>query len=217
MSAPTVAYVFAGGDPLPAWVADVLVDEALVVAADSGLEHARALGRPVHLVVGDLDSVAPEVLEAAVAEGVPVEAHPADKDQTDLALAIEAAMGRGAERVVVVGGHGGRLDHLLANALVLTAPAYAGVLVDAVGGGGWLHVVHHERRLAAPPGATCTLLPVHGPARGVSTEGLRWPLAGETLEAGTSRGVSNVVEAPEIAVAVESGVLLVVLPAGPSR
>jgi len=66
--------------------------------------------------------------------------------------------------------------------------------------------------LPGPAGRLCTLLPLGGPAEGVVTQGLRWPLADETLAPGTSRGVSNELEEPHASVALRAGVLLAVLP-----
>jgi thiamine pyrophosphokinase len=186
---------------------------ALVVAADSGVEQAGRLGLSVDVAVGDFDSVDPAALAAAEAAGAVVERHPRAKDLTDAALALDAAVARGARRLLVVGGEGGRLDHLLANVLLLASDTYAGVEITALGAGGArLHVVRTERRIAGRPGELVSLLPAHGPARGVRTEGLRYPLRGETLHAGTSRGVSNELLGDAATVVVDAGVLLVVLP-----
>src|SRR5258705_8077621 len=110
-----VALVFAGGDPVGGEVAARLPQsDVSVVAADSGVEHALAMGRDVDLVIGDFDSADPAAVDAAVAGGAEVRRYPADKDQSDLELALHAARAAGARRVIVVGGYGGRLDHFLA-------------------------------------------------------------------------------------------------------
>lgn len=212
MAGDRVVLVFAGGDAIPLAITDLLEPDAFVIAADSGLDQAGALGWKVDLVVGDLDSVSAVALEEARDAGVAIEQHPAAKDETDLELALDAALDQGATRIVVVGGHGGRLDHLLANALLMASPAYAAAQMDGYGGTARVHVVHDDRSLHATPGETCTLLPVHGAAEGVRTEGLRWSLAGETLDPGTSRGVSNIVEASTIRIRVDQGVVLAVFP-----
>ena len=103
-----------------------LPDTAIVVAADSGLHLAETLGLHVDRIVGDLDSADPDLVEAAVARGAVIERHPAEKDATDLELALDAAVREGAQRVVVVGGGGGRLDHFLANVLLITTPRVGG-------------------------------------------------------------------------------------------
>lgn len=209
---PRTVVAVAGGDPVPSHVAHVLPAGVDVIAADSGLTVALALGLTVDLVVGDLDSVEPRALARARAAGVEVERHPADKDRTDLALALDAAVARGADRIVVVGGHGGRLDHGLANALLLAAPAYADVDVVAHMGDATVHVVRSSATLSGTRGELVSLLPVHGPARGVTTHGLLYPLEDEDLPIGSSRGVSNEFAQPEVRVDVAAGVLLAVQP-----
>jgi thiamine pyrophosphokinase len=205
--------VFAGGDPLPPRALAGLPPTALVVAADSGAVHALAAGRRVDVLVGDLDSVPPDVLERVVAEGGRVERHPTAKDQTDLALALDVAVAqRPAVGVTVVGGHGGRLDHLLANLLLLAAPAYATTPIDAVLGLARAVVVRGRRTFTGRPRDLVTLVPVGGPARGVSTERLLFPLMDAVLEPGTSWGVSNQLLGEDAAVRVGEGVVLAVLP-----
>lgn len=207
------ALVVAGGD---APVADDLAGEPSwewVVAADSGLDHARALGLDVDLVVGDLDSVAPGTLAAARSAGTEVRAHPSDKDETDLELALDAAAGLGASSMLVIGIAGGRADHALANLLLLASPAYAALDVDARSSAGRVVVVRSRpRSFHGEPGDLLTLLPVHGPARRVRAEGLRWRLEDATLDAASTRGVSNEFAAEWAWVVVGDGVVLAIQP-----
>ena len=208
----SIALVFAGGDPSPPSVLDGLLAADLVIAADSGLGHALELGVRVDLVVGDLDSATPGDLDRAAAAGAEVERHPVAKDATDLELAIAAARTRGADEVTVIGGHGGRLDHLLANALVLTSPAFAVMTVRARIGSADLVVVRDEVTLHGRVGDLCSLLPIGGAARAVRTSGLRFPLTNEDLQPGSTRGVSNELLEPAAHVSLTGGVLLIVLP-----
>jgi len=206
------AIVFAGGDPVPAGVAARLAADAFVIAADSGLAQALALGRHVDLVVGDLDSVDLDQLATARAAGSEVEAHLPEKDQTDLELALDAACRRGARVLTVVGGHGGRLDHLLANLTVLASPRWAGVHLDGWLGDAYVVVVRDAVVLEAEPGSVLTLVALGGPAQGVRTDGLRYPLADEELAAGTSRGVSNEFVDDRARIELRSGALLAIRP-----
>jgi thiamine pyrophosphokinase len=208
----SLALVFAGGDrPQRGAVAD-LAHADFVVAADSGVEHALALGWRVDLVVGDLDSADPAAIERATAAGAAVERYPTDKDATDLELALEAARHRGCHRVVVVGGHGGRLDHFLANALLLASPAFSSLRVEARVGSADVVVVRDHAVLPGRVGDLCSLLAVGGPALGVRTEGLRFPLDGDDLLPGSTRGVSNELVDAVASVSLGDGVLLAVLP-----
>jgi thiamine pyrophosphokinase len=204
--------ILAGGDGAPWKPALPSAGPLTVIAADSGVDLAHALGLRVEVAVGDFDSVSAEGLARAEAEGATIDRYPADKDATDLELALDRALELGARRVVVVGGDGGRLDHLLAGALLLGAERYDGLELDALLGPARAHVVRRERTLAGSPGELVSLLPLHGPAEGVVTKGLRFPLHGETLAPGSTRGVSNVLEASAARVAVAQGVLLAVFP-----
>lgn len=212
------AVVFAGGPTSgpegrgSAQALDVPPAE-LVIAADSGLDLAVALGRRVDLVVGDMDSVSPSSLDRVERSGAEVRRYPTDKDATDLELALDAAVAAGSDRVVVIGSSSGRMDHLLGGALVLASPRYASVEVEGWLGGALVAPVHDRRRLRTTPGATVSLLPVFGAAEGVTTDGLRWALNSARLEPGSTHGVSNEALADEVEVSLASGTLLVVLPA----
>jgi thiamine pyrophosphokinase len=208
MSSVTTVVVLADGLEPPARIP--LPPGATVIAADGGAELAKPLGLRVDLAVGDFDSISPETLAAAAR----VERHPPDKDATDLELALEAALLLEPERVLVLGGAGGRLDHLLGTVLLLAADAYAGVQVDAQLGLAAVHVIRGERALRGESGEIISLLALHGPASGVVTDGLVYPLRGETLEAGSTRGVSNVFAGLEARIRLERGVLVAVRPNG---
>ena len=206
----TAVVILAGGDPLPRAARDEIPAKALVIAADSGLDHARALGLDLDLKVGDFDSATPEAMRHYAA--VPEERWPRDKDATDLEIALEVAIRHRAESITVLGGHGGRLDHLLGNAALLASPAYRGLPVVWVAGTARVTVVRGRTRLRGRPRETVSLIPAGGDATGVSTEGLRWELRGETLPLGTSRGVSNVLTGETATVDLTGGTLLAVQP-----
>jgi thiamine pyrophosphokinase len=207
----TVIVVAGGGPPDPR-VRAALPVGARVVAADQGLDHALALGLRVEMAVGDFDSASPAAVEAAEAAGVRIERHAPEKDATDLELALDAAAALGAERIVVVGTDGGRLDHLVAGLLGACAERYEAIEIDALLGPSTVHVVRGSRRLSGEPGELVSLLAVHGPAEGIATAGLAYPLRGETLAPGSSRGVSNVFSGSEAVVTVERGTLLAIRP-----
>ncbi len=184
----------------------------MCIAADSGIDHARALGRVPDLVVGDFDSVTPDGLRWAIENGAAVEHHDAVKEETDLEIALRAAIASGAERVVAAGVGGGRFDHLLANFAVLSDTRFAAAAVDALIGTALVAVVHDERTIGGDVDELVSLLPVHGDAHGVRTTGLGYPLDGETLRTGASRGVSNYLTANEATVSVRTGTVLAVQP-----
>jgi thiamine pyrophosphokinase len=209
---PDHVLVFAGGDTSPPAVTEALPRDALVVAADSGALHATVAGRRVDVLVGDLDSIPDRTLADLRAAGTEVRGYPAAKDATDLALALGTAVALHPRRITVVGGHGGRLDHFLANLLLLASPDYASVEIDALMDRARVIVVRGRRLFRGQRRDLVTLLAAGGPAYGVTTEGLLFPLNGARLEPGSTWGVSNQMQAEDAAVEVRDGVVLVVLP-----
>ena len=209
-----VVVVVSGGEAPASDAALAVPPNATVIGADRGLEHARALGLEIAVAVGDFDSATPEAVAAAERAGVRVERHPAEKDATDLELALNAAIGLRPARILVLAGRGGRLDHELSSLLLLASERYASPQIDAFVGDARVHVVWRARELEGVPGEILTLLPVHGTAEGVRTDGLAYPLRGETLEAGSTRGVSNVFAETTARVTLERGVLLAIRPEG---
>jgi thiamine pyrophosphokinase len=180
----------------------------LVLAADSGYDHLLRMGAPPDLLLGDLDSISPEALADARGSGVVVELFSPEKDLTDTELVLREALRRGATSMLVCGVFGARLDHTLANALLLASPALRVADVRLLDEEQEARLVRGRLRLWAAPGETISLLPVGGVARGVTTSGLYYPLTGATLETGPALGVSNVATRPEVEVAVEEGSVL---------
>ncbi len=209
-----VAVVVAGGSAPDPRAVLAAPSGARVIAADSGLDHALALGLDVEIAVGDFDSVSSEALWRAESAGTRIDRHPQEKDATVLELALDLAISLGATRVLVLAGDGGRLDHLLSTLLLLGSGKYAAIEIDAFIGAAHVHVVRGRRAIDGEPGELISLLALHSPAEGVRTEGLAYPLDGETLEPGSSRGVSNVYVADMARITIDRGVLLAIqLPA----
>ncbi len=211
-SASSNVIVVTGGEALDARVLAPLPEGAIVVAADSGIDRALDLGLHVDVAVGDFDSVSAAALRSVTESGAEIERHPTAKDETDLELALDAALARGARRILVLGGDGGRVDHLLGNVMVLTSPKYAAVDLVAEMSSARLTVLRTHAVLSGRPTDLVTLLAVHGPALGVTTDGLRYPLCDEDLQPGSSRGVSNALLETRAEVSLRSGTLVAVQP-----
>ncbi|MEI7887758.1 MAG: thiamine diphosphokinase [Actinomycetes bacterium] len=165
-----------------------------VVAADSGLHLALSCGLIPDLVIGDMDSVDPALLDQALQGGAEVRSFPTDKEATDLELALEALRGLSVgdlSAVTVIGSGAGRLDHLFAGVMLLASQRFADLQIDAWFGDTYLAVVRGSASVTGAPGQILSVLAVHGPAVGVRSTGLRWAFCGEDLEPGSSRGVSN--------------------------
>jgi len=204
--------ILSGGEPLEDAAAIRLPDHDAVIAADSGLRHAVDLELAVDLVIGDMDSVDDGLLAAFAGGGTGVERYPVDKDKTDLELAVEAALGRGASRITILGAYTGRLDHLL-GAMGLFA-ATIPVVDELVWTDGSTTVAGCGPRLPvsldAAVGDRISLVSTGVDAVGVGTTGLHWNLTGGTLPAGSTRGLSNIVDARPVTISLTGGTLLVI-------
>ena len=207
----SIVVVVAGGEPPPLSLGDQLPPAAVVIAADSGLDHARLLGLEPTMLIGDLDSISADGLHWAQEHDVEIVRHPRDKDATDLELAIEAAGVHGNEIVVVDGGEG-RFDHGLGNLLLLSSPRWQELQLDMVRPDAHISVIRHSRTLLGEVGDIVSLMAVGGDAMGLTTTGLRWPLSEATLEAGSSLGISNEFCDSQAMVTLGSGVVFAVQP-----
>ena len=156
-----------------------------------------------------LDSADPAAVEIAAEGGAVVDRHPVGKDETDLELALAAAVDAGATEIQVVVRADGRLDHQLANLFALAKPDWSAAEVRADVGDHVVWVVRGERRLEVSIGQHLALLPIGGPAR-VTTRGVAFPLADEVLSPFDGRGIANEAIESVVSLTVSDGVVLVV-------
>lgn len=204
---PKRAVIFANGSlPDPEAARRLVAPTDLLVAADGGTRHALSMGLTPHLVLGDLDSLTPDV-ERSLPN---VLRYPREKDQTDLELAINYAVEQGCKRLLILAALGGRLDQTLANLCLLTSPRLATLDVRLDDGVEEAFFVRKQAKVQGRTGEVVSLIPWGADVFGIRTTGLRWSLHGETLYAHQTRGISNEMLGRSAAVHVESGLLLLV-------
>ena len=83
----------------------------LLICADSGANHVYELGYVPDLIIGDFDSIKPEILQAYCAKGCAIKTYPSEKDYTDTELAIQLALQEGVTQIDLLGAIGNRLDY----------------------------------------------------------------------------------------------------------
>lgn len=175
---------------------------ARLIAADSGMMHAAALGVVPELWVGDFDSAGSEL--AVQYSEVPRESFPAEKDATDGAIAIAEAIRRGAQEFLLLGGLGGQTDHttgLLGQGLDLARRGYSCLLTSGLEEA-W-PVVPGNWQLQFPPGTRLSIVPF-GDLTGLSLAGVKWPLENRDVELGATLTLSNVALGP-VEISLRSG------------
>lgn len=187
----------------------LLRDDDFILCADGGTRHASALDLKPALVIGDLDSADSGYLQSLQAEGVPIERHPRDKDETDLELAIAKAVELDPHEILVLAALGGRMDQTLANIALLTDPRLATFDLRLDDGVEEILFCRDEAQVKGRSGDIVSLLPWDGAVAGIRTENLKWQLNGESLHPEKTRGISNEMTADTATVQIRSGLLLI--------
>jgi thiamine pyrophosphokinase len=203
------AILFVNGEIAePGFLTTVCRQDDTLIAVDGGYRHLEHLGMIPHILIGDLDSTPADVLERYQQEKVRILRYPVEKDETDLELGLRLAAAEGYTEILLVGALGGRLDQTLANLFLMGMPLLADRLVKLVDANLEVVLIRERYEIHGQAGDGVSLLPLHGPARGVSTEGLYYPLEGEVLHPENSRGISNTMLAERAVVTLTEGVLV---------
>ena len=192
-----------------------------VIAVDAGYAHLARVGVEPRAIVGDFDSL------GYVPEAGCVKRYPAEKDQSDMELALRLALERGFDTIVVYAALAGRLDHTLANIQVMAAYARRGACVFGVGDSFVLAVLDGAgfSRLrfdafdpsmldAGEYGRFVSAFALGGCARGVCESGLKYSLAGADVPFGVSLGLSNEFTGEPAQISVSEGSVVVTFSLG---
>ena len=181
-----------------------------IIAADGGAAYCVEIGIFPDVVIGDLDSISTSLLNMLKEKGKIIISYPADKDFTDLELALKYAVDRGANEIIVAGALGARWDMSVANLLLLGSDFLAHIKVKLV--------VENQTAIILRGGdqitieGTCgdllSLIPLSRDVHGVSTTGLRYPLKNEALKFAAARGVSNQFSSSQAVIRLDRGLLL---------
>lgn len=208
------AVIFANGKMTsPAGVTEHSRQAELIIAVDGGAGHCRKLNILPHVLLGDLDSVQPDLIERYEKAGVIIQRYPACKDKTDLELALDLAAEQQATTASIFGALGLRWDMSMANLILPAAPAYAGMRITLFDGSTCIHLIRGNEKffISGSPGSTVSLIPLGGSAEGVTLKGFKYPLANHTISHASTLGVSNVMLGREGNISLKSGILLCIV------
>lgn len=181
-----------------------IADDALIIAADSGITLAGKLGIVPHIIVGDFDSYKGEIPDNAAVVKLPVR-----KDDTDMMYAVKKALEQGCKKITLCGALGGRLDHTFANIQTLE-------FIEENGGQG--RIVSDDNIVMLQSAGTVSYEKKDGwyfsvfsitETSVVSLKGTEYTLDSYELKRSFPLGVSNEITAENAEVTVHSGKLLV--------
>lgn len=189
---------------------EIILRDDLIIAADGGTTHCRALGIKPSIVVGDLDSLNPDYLEFLQKSDTEIISYPANKDQTDLELAIRKAIELGCDEILVLGALGARWDMTIANLLLPAASEFSKVTIRLIEGRQEIILLRGEGELTfkGKKGDIVSLVPLGKDAEGVTLQALEYPLKDDVLKFAATRGISNVLLEDTATVYLKKGLLL---------
>jgi len=184
-------------------------DFDLVLGADGGARYAHCLDVTIDAIIGDLDSLSD--LDKQGISNTKFVSFPAGKDETDLELALRYAEEQGADKIVMVGIMGGRMDMTIANILLAAHMSFSSCRIEVWHGEqtGWL-IKPPGEDISGHPGDTVSLIPLGVDALGVTTKGLKYTIKDEKLTFGSTRGISNLLEKPSAHINLREGLLLAI-------
>jgi len=205
--------VFTGGESPSSGIIRRLLDgkEILVVAADSGLITAEESGFKPAFVIGDMDSLDGDLRLSAYPPERVIR-YPHDKDYTDTELAFSLALEKGCDDIWLIGGGGGRIDHLFAIRSLFERTVFPRrwitdaediFCIDS-------KAEQNELSLNLEKGAAVSVFPLGpGPWKAIS-KGLKWPLDALSWDRGFF-GLSNVAVNGDFSVKAELGRFMVII------
>lgn len=182
-----------------------------VLCADGGALNARRFGLSAQTIIGDLDSLSARQVDEFASAGAEILRFPAEKDETDLELALRWCLDNRAGEIVIIGALGGRIDQTLANICLLALPELREISIEVVDGEQSLRLLQSGRHeIEGRTGDTISLIPLGGSVHGLSANALQYPMRDETLFLGPARGISNVLIAERASIEIGSGMLLLI-------
>jgi thiamine pyrophosphokinase len=208
------AIVFANGRmEVPPELVTHIHTSDLIIAADGGTQHCKSLGITPDVIIGDFDSLDSKEVIAYQQAGVETIQFPIRKDETDLELALQYTLKQEVTEVFIIGALGARWDMTVANILLTGHPMFSRLKIRLLDGSQEITLLRGKGQsdFQGRSGDLISLLPIAGDAHGITTQGLEYPLNDETLNFGSSRGVSNVYLQEHARVSVREGLILCIL------
>lgn len=180
----------------------VPMNAGLIVAADSGLDTAVALGLKPDIIMGDFDSYTKRL-----PDDIPVYRVPCEKDDTDTMLACNYAVEKGFRNILIIGGTGGRIDHSIANIFFLEALKDRGISASLSDGGNTVMIIKNESVHIPNEGGFFSVFALDSCV--VTEKGSKYELNEALLVRNNPLGVSNEVAGDEAVVTVDGTAVLV--------
>ena len=200
------AFVFGGGEIFPEYIEEKVQEGDVVVCADSVYQNALAMGVKVDVLVGDFDSL--NDVPDGKFELVRV---PAEKDQTDTQLAVDIALERGADEIIIVCSTSGRADHAISAMAILEYLYEKRVPAVLVNGQNRVRFVRDGGTIIVRSAYKYfSVLTLDKIAKKVSIEGGKYPLVKKDIGRGFQFAVSNEIVKNAALITVKKGSVYII-------
>ena len=190
-------------------IQDLVKNAQLIISADGGARHLRALNILPHIMIGDFDSISPGDKLFFKKKQVKTLTFPSRKDHIDSELCVSWALENNATDITLLGVTGSRMDHTLANIFLLKKLARLHIPARIINKNNEIHIVTDFIEIKGNPRDFLSIIPVTEKVTGVTLKGLEYPLINATIEMGSSLGISNSFKGTTASVSIEKGILIV--------
>lgn len=207
------AFIYTGGTICPEGITDHPRGEDITIAADSGYRNAKLLKVNIDIAVGDFDSLD----QREIGKNTEIMTVPAEKDFTDTQMAVDVALSRNADHIVIIGGLSGRVDHTLSNLGILEKLYAIGIRAILADGNNRVRYINATSELI-PRGhyRYFSLLAADSIVKGVTIEGGKYPLRNAKIKRTHQFAVSNEIEKNCALISVKKGGLFIIESRDPS-
>ena len=200
------AYIFTGGEIHHQYIEERPEDGDVVIAADAGYRNATLMGVHINILIGDFDSLG--MIPDDVDEVMQL---PAEKDLTDTQVAVETAIERGADEIIIVGSTSGRFDHALSTLAILEKYHEKHLPIYIVNGQNRVRYIKNSGFIVIRSQYKYfSIIAADAKVKGVSIEGAKYPLINKTLTRDHQFAVSNEIEKNAALINVKKGGIFII-------
>ena len=191
-------------------IINIIKDAQLIISADGGARHLRALNIMPHVMIGDFDSILPADKLFFKEKKVKTLTFSSKKDHTDSEICISWALDNKATDITLLGVTGTRMDHTLANIFLLKKLAEQNIPARIINKNNEIHIITDFIEIKGEPKDFLSIIPVTQKVTGITFTGLKYPLVNAEIEMGASIGVSNTFKGTLATVSIKKGILIVI-------
>ena len=204
---PRKCLIITGGEKvLKDKILSVIDSDTFIICADKGGETAVEYGLTPDILLGDFDSIDPEIFKNIA---VNIMEYPEDKDFTDTELAISYALEKGFEEIILVNATGDRIDHVFSTFMLLYK--YKRDKITIIGNNFEAFIIYGDYEISNMKGRTLSIIPVERELEGIYLEGFKFPLSNRTVSLGDSLCVSNIIIEDEASISLKKGTAIVII------